>query len=87
MTIPKNTKRAAEVIANAKNIVCYSLSNNFQPIFMDHDCPVWREGKLVYLPPKQFLINELSGRHCKLSQYAGNFTLHVHSNLWYEFSN
>jgi hypothetical protein len=91
MTVPKNTNKAKQAIANARNIKCYSLSNSFsgQPLA---DSPVVWDGpvvncqyrNLLHVSQSEFLARELAG-HSKLTESNGHFTLHVHDNLWYEF--
>ena len=93
MTITKTTKAAKQAIANAKNIRCYSLSNNFsgEPI---QDKPVIWGGEivnnqyrsLIEVTQSEFLERELNGRNAKLTKgESGKYNLRVHSNLWYSF--
>lgn len=94
MTIRRNTHRAQQVIDNARDIRCYSLSNGFSgaPLVdrpMIYGIP--REGEnfrpLVEVSQKGFLRHELENRSTTLSDRGnGRYTIHVHSNLWYEFA-
>jgi hypothetical protein len=95
MTITKTSNRAKQAIANAKDIRCFSLSNNFSGQSLAADPVVWggpvvenRFTELVHVTPSEFLAKELiEGRHAKLTvSESGRYTLHVHSNLWYEFA-
>jgi hypothetical protein len=74
MTIAKNTKRAKKAIANATDVRCFSLSNDFS-------------GKLIEVGHLSgFLSRELAGLHAKLTVGEnGHYRIYVHSNLWYEF--
>jgi hypothetical protein len=87
MTIPKNTNRAKKAIANATNIRCFSLSNNFtgkplaeRPLVMGTD------GESAEVTRAELLSRELSDFRAKLTaSESGTYRIHVHSNLWYEF--
>lgn len=84
MTIAKNTNRAKKAIANATDIRCYSLSNNFsgKPL---GEKPVATSGEVV--SQSEFLSHELAGLRTKLTMGEnGRYCIHVHSNLWYEFT-
>lgn len=93
-TIAKNTNKAKQAIQNATQVLCFSLSNNFsgQPLAIK---PVaWRElgtdgrfHKMVEVTLPEFLTDELNLRHSKLTiGENGHYTLHIHSNLWYDFT-
>ena len=92
MTIPKNTNRAKQAITNARDIRCYSLSNNFSGQPLTEKPTVWggaivdghRYRDLLTVTQSEFLAHELE--HGKLSvSTEGRYTLQIHSNLWYEF--
>lgn len=94
MTIPKNSRRAKEVLAQARNIRVYSLSNCFhaQPI-TEKPC-VWggpllndRYTELIPVSQGEFLAHELNGMKSTRLSHDGNdsYSIHVHDNLWYEF--
>lgn len=94
MTIAKNTNRAKQVIANAHDVRCFSLSNNFSGTLLDRPC-VWcgpvvngRRTDLVRVSDGEFLLYQLNAfRGAKLSVNTdGKYHLTIHSNLWYEFS-
>ncbi len=93
MTIRKNTDRASKILDQARNIRCYSLNNNFSGEPLAEHPVIWGEPRpgenfrpLVEVSPIGFLRHELSGFRTKLSDRGnGNYTIHVHSNLWYEF--
>lgn len=83
MTVARNTKKAKQAIENAKNIRVFSLSNDFngKPL---SEKPVVPGGEVV--SQSEFLSRELNSLHAKLtSNEIGKYTIHVHSNLWYEF--
>jgi hypothetical protein len=95
MTIPKNTKKAKQAIANAHDIRCYSLSNNFSgeplaenPGFYGGPVVDGRFTQWLRVSQSEFLAHELNEfRSAKLSENSnGSYSLHIHSNLWYEFS-
>lgn len=70
MTIQKTSKAAKIAIANAKDVVRFSLENGFsgEPISKDH------------------LAVHLHSEGSKLFKgTSGVYTVRVHSNLWYEF--
>jgi len=70
MTIAKNTNRAKQAVANAKDIRCFSLNNNFSGMPL----------------ADQSLASELKSNRSRLTvSDNGRYTIHVHSNLWYEF--
>lgn len=92
MTIPKNTKRAKQVLASARNIRSYSLSDNFSGRPLSEDPVIWggpvvnnQYTKLVHIGQSDFLAYELRGLHTKLTGESGRYCIHVHDNLWYEF--
>lgn len=94
MTISKNTRKAKEAINQAKEIRCYSLSNNFSGQPMVEYPTIWggpvvdgRYTQLLSITQQGFLAEELKLRHAKLSLEDGHYRLHIHSNLWYEFIN
>jgi hypothetical protein len=91
MTVPKNTRKAKQAIASARNITCYSLANCFRGEPLTDSPVVWggpivnnQYRELLHVSQAEFLARELSG-HGKLTESNGHFTLHVHDNLWYEF--
>jgi len=71
MTIRKNTKRAQAVFETATGCRVYSLGNYFRGEEVD---PAFARDALHRYP------------HAKLtdSRDGDRFTVHVHSNLWYE---
>jgi hypothetical protein len=72
MTIAKNTNKAKQIVANAKDIRCYSLENGFS-------------GKPMTSGPA-LLTEELNSFRVKLvAGENGFYTINVHSNLWYTF--
>jgi len=80
-TIAKNrTKLIDAILAVARDFKCYSLDNHFtgQPM----------GGPNAVKPPAEWLKYELRiGRHTKLQQTGPtSYCVHVHSNLWYEFT-
>lgn len=93
MTIAKNTNKAKQIISEAQNIRCYSSSNNFSGAPLSDNPVVWggevKAGvyqSLVEISQAEFLARELNSRHAKLTvSDHGRFTLHIHSNLWYEW--
>ena len=93
MTVPKNTKRAKHVIENARNIKCFSLSNDFRGEPLADAPMVWggevvnnQYTKLIPVTQAEFLARELNGHNVKLiAGENGRYCIHVHSNLWYDF--
>ena len=80
-TIAKNRKPLIDAILNASHkFTVYSLSNSFNGELMDG-----RESNI--LPPADWMRKELKeGFGTKLTANGnGHFTIHVHSNLWFEF--
>ena len=93
-TIPKNTKRARNLLLNARNIRCYSLSNNFAGNPLADNPTVWGEAKpgehyrpMIQVTQAEFLRRELVRSHgAKLTETGnGHYTIHIHSNLWFDF--
>jgi len=93
MTIAKNTNRAKQAITAAHDIRCYSLSNNFSGEPLTDKPVIWggpivdghRYRDLLTVTQSEFLAHEL--QHGKLSiSNDGRYTLHIHSNLWYDFA-
>lgn len=80
-TIRRRTKRFEQVLQEAKNVTCYSLSNGFVGSPMREDDPD------LIMPPRDWLRRELDRfDFARLLHGAGNrYILHVHGNLWYEF--
>ena len=93
MTITKTSHRASQVLQGARNIRCYSLSNNFSGEALAEKPVIWGEPKpgehyrpLVEVSQVGFLRHELQSRSTKLSDSGnGHYTIHVHSNLWFSF--
>jgi hypothetical protein len=92
VTIPKHTHQAKAAIASAKDVRCYSLSNNFSGEPLTEQPVVWGGEvvnncytKLIPVTRAEFLSRELRGRNVTLSEHGGRYTLRVHSNLWYEW--
>ena len=94
MTVAKNTNHAKQAIAKAYDIRCFSLSNNFSGAPLAEKPVIWggpvlqgRFTKLVEVTQSEFLARELEVElHAKLTTRGGKYTLHIHSNLWYEFA-
>ena len=90
-TIAKTSKKAAQLISNARAIKVYSLSNCFTGQPLTEKPVVWADtadGKrdLVEVSPSDFLRHELNSRSTKLHDNGnGTFSIDVHSNLWFEF--
>ena len=71
-TVPKNTKRAKAVFEKATKCTSYSLSNSFD----GQDCDPKYAEKALH-----------EGHRAKLTDNGGGkFTVHCHSNLWYELT-
>lgn len=69
-TIAKNTAKAKEIFTRVKTCKAFSLSNGF----IGEECPADMAEK--YLHEFSF---------CRLRDYgAGEYHVHVNSNLWYE---
>ena len=89
MTIRKNTNKAKQLIANARNIRCYSLSNNFTGQPLAERPRTWAptaNPAIIEVSQSEFLARELSDPHVTLRQdLNGRYCIDVHSNLWYEF--
>lgn len=87
MTVNRSSKIAKRIVANAHNVMVYSLSNCFEakpmvetPVYMGQD------GQIEHLTQSEALSRHLAGHGSKLLDNGnGTFTVHVHSNLWYEF--
>lgn len=91
-TIPRNSKRAREVLEKAQGVKVYSLANYFngEPLVADPIDPVaWSKGELVPTTPSAYLRGLLSVYGFAKLQDGGDgtFTLRVHSNMWYTFTN
>jgi hypothetical protein len=95
MTIAKNSKRAKVAIANAHDIRRYSLSNHFSGQPLSLAPTIWggriennQYSDLIHVTQPEFLAHELhETSSAKLSLNTdGRYCLHIHSNLWYEFS-
>ncbi len=90
MTITKNTKKAKQLIENAHDVRCFSLSNNFSGTPLPKECHVWGgpHRDLLTVSQQDFLAHELYISHStKLRQMSdGRYIIYVHSNLWYEFN-
>jgi len=87
-TVPKKSPRAARVLTNAREIRCYSLSNNFTGTPLVNDPVIWApDGQIKHVTPTEYLTHELETMpHAKLyDEGGGKFSLLVHSNLSYEF--
>ena len=91
-TVPKNSLKAKAAIKAATNIRCYSLSNHFSGEPLAAKPVIWggpiinnQYRDLVEVTQAEFLHRELYQFRGKLSESNGHYTLHVHSNLWYEF--
>ncbi len=82
MTIKKNSNRAKQAIANAQDIVCYSVSNNFFAKPLADKPYVLLRGPVSQA---EFLASELAMPQSRISLLGGRYTIHVHANLWYEF--
>lgn len=71
-TIAKNTKKAAAIFENATRCTSYSLYNGFA----GDDCD-----------PKYAREALHNGLRAKLYENTkGGYTVHVHSNCWYELT-
>ena len=85
-TIRRNSKELLGIFQRARNIKAYSLDNGFIGREVTGECidPGNWDNKVSpqeYLAKKfaQFNSNRL------YSTAPGKYTLHIHSNLWYEF--
>lgn len=86
-TIRRNSKQLEGIFKNAHDIKAYSLDNGFIAREITGECvdPDNWDNKVSpqeYLAKKfaQFTTN-------KLYKNGKVYTLHIHSNLWYEFKN
>lgn len=79
-TVRRNTKRHKLALQNAHDIKRYTLDNGF--IGQDVDPGSFRE----YVFGRQVGMLTGGGHGPKLTEHAGRYTLHFHSNFWYEFS-
>lgn len=89
-TIPRNSKRAAEVLEKAQGVKVYSLANHFRGELLPEHClsPLaWKAGKTC--SPQEYLSELLQlFSFAKLRDNGdGTYTLSVHSNEWYTFTN
>lgn len=82
MTIKKNSNRAKQAIASAQNVVCFSLTNNFFAKPLADKPYVLLRGSVSQA---EFLASELAMPQSRISLLGDRYTIHVHSNLWYEF--
>lgn len=80
-TIRRGTKQFERALDSATGIRSYSLGDGFVGKNMDEDNPA------LICSPREWLRRELERfRFAKLQHMgASRYTLHVHSNLWYEF--
>jgi hypothetical protein len=90
MNIRRNSKDLPGIFARAKNIRVYSLDNYFvgKPMADDPIDPEAWPKEVKHTTPQDYLAKEFRKFHfAKLSRNNGTFTMHIHSNLWYEFEN
>ena len=90
MNIRRNSKELPEIFARAKNIKVYSLDDCFvgKPLAEDPIDPEAWPKEVKHTTPQDYLAKTFRGNHfARLSHNNGTFTLHIHSNLWYEFEN
>ena len=90
MKIRRNSKEIPEIFARAKNVKVYSQSNHFvgrsladNPI----DPEAWPK-EVKHTTQQDYLAKTFRDTSfAELTRNNGRFTLHIHSNLWYEFEN
>jgi len=88
MKIRRNSKDLPEIFAKAKNIKAFSLENYFQakPLADDPIDPEAWPKEVKHTTPQDYLLKTFrKNQYAILTRNNGKFTLHIHSNLWYEF--
>lgn len=83
-TIRRNTKAHRAIIENARNIQAYSLSENFVPFDVEGPCFFRSQSGLT---PVELLKAEAADGAQLRNNGDGTYTLKVHSNSWYKFTN
>lgn len=90
MKLRRNSKELPEIFAKARNVRVYSLDNCFagKPMADDPIDPgAWPE-EVKHTTQPDFLAKTFrKWNFASLTRNNGTFTLHIHSNLWYEFEN
>lgn len=90
MKIRRNSKELPEIFARAKNIKVYSLESYFVGKLLADD-PIDPEAwpkEVKYTTQQDYLAKTFrKWNFASLTRNNGTFTLHIHSNLWYEFEN
>lgn len=84
--IRRNSKELGEIFRRAVDITAFSLDNNFIRREVKGECidPGNWDNKVT---PQEYLAKKFAQfNFTKLYQRDdGRYTLHIHSNLWYEF--
>lgn len=89
-TVKRNSRRAAQILDAATNVRAYTLNNYFTGKSLTEtpmDPVAWKSGTYRETTPPRFLAGLLQVfKFAKLRDNGnGEFSLHVHSNEWYEF--
>lgn len=79
----RRSKKALDILHNAKNVKAYTLSNCFTG--KDCDRIGWDGQNWLVKLYKQFKSVKLI-KKIGMSRTLGIYTLYVHSNEWYEFT-
>ncbi len=87
MTVRRNTKFAARILAKAHDVRCFNLQNGFTCTPMTEKPAYYRAGELHPTTPGGYLkaLLEMFSFSKLYSFGNGNFRLTVTSNEWYEF--
>lgn len=84
-TIRRNSRELPQIFENAHNIKAYSLDNGFVAREVTGECvePGNWNNKVT---PQEYLAKKFAQFDSnKLYKTDKGYTLHIHSNLWYEF--
>jgi hypothetical protein len=77
--VPRTTKRARAIMASAHTMTSYTLDNGFVGHAVE---PQYIDGIL-----RRYWFDPGNQHHAYVRDNGGGrFTLHVHGNLWFDFS-
>jgi len=87
-TVRRNSPRLEGIFQNAHDIKAYSLDNGFIAREVTGECvdpSNWDNN----ISPQEYLAKKFAQFNSNKLYQKGNgrYTLHIHSNLWYEFDN
>jgi len=80
-TVKRNWKKKISAICEGvSTYTCYSLDSNFEGVKVDTD-----SDKMKYMVEKY--LKDLHRSTLTYNKETGSCCLHIHSNLWYDWSN